>query len=71
VNSLTQQEVARCHKRLDEDSATFDRMRAAFTKMSERIAAVEVRVAATNRQLGGPSPSSRIKTDCDGFLSNC
>jgi hypothetical protein len=45
VNSLTQQEVARCHKRLDEDAATFDRMKAAFTKMSERIATVEARAA--------------------------
>jgi hypothetical protein len=45
VNTLTQQDVARCHKRLDEDSATFDKMRTAFKAMTERLAAVEARVA--------------------------
>jgi uncharacterized coiled-coil protein SlyX len=54
-NRLKRQDHERdgCHKRLDEDSATFDKMRTAFKAMTERLAAVEARVAATTNP-GGP-----------------
>jgi hypothetical protein len=48
--------VAKHAGRLSETDATFDRMRAAFTKMSERIVALERRVATAGElNNGGPT----------------
>jgi hypothetical protein len=54
VNTLVQQDVARCHRRLDEDRDTFAKMRDAFAKMSARIAAVEAQAANAGEPNGGP-----------------
>jgi hypothetical protein len=45
---IRQAEVVRAHKRLDDDAATFNRMREAWRQMTARIEMVELRMAAIN-----------------------